>query len=141
MNKPKTSKDEFTVTEVGTILESIHKEIKTIGEGHSDLDRRLEKVEIEVHELVEKFPIIEISNRVLHDKASRFEMALSKFNKDLKNEITEAKTELKNEMGEMRSDLKNEIGGVKTDIKKLETEVKKEIRDLGDRLTKIESAS
>ena len=121
-NKAGKSSAGFTATEVGTMFEALEKELKIVAEGHSGLDRRLERVEIEVHGNSERLGMLEITTRITNDKVSHLENALSKLGKDLINEIAETKTELKNEIAETKAELK------------------KDIHELGDRLASVESS-
>ena len=107
----------FSATEVGTMLEDINKSIKIVAEGHSGLDRRLENVEVALHGNSRRLDFLEISSRVVNDKVSRLEDAVSKLNKDLTA---------------TREELKKEIADTKT-------ELRKDIVELGDRLTSVET--
>ncbi len=117
MKKEKPHKEshspEFTVTEVGTLMESIRKEIKIVAEGHGDLDRRFEKLEIEVHGNSERLDMVKLTNAVINNKVTHLENAVSKLNKDLRK----TKEELKNDAAE----------------------IKGEIRGLGNRLSTVET--
>ena len=112
----------FSATQVGTMLEGIHKEIKIVAEGHTDLDRRIERLEVEVHGNSNRLEMLEITSRMTTDKVSHLENAISKLGKDLRAEIAETKKELKAEIAETKAELK------------------KDIHELGNRLTSIESS-
>ena len=107
----------FSATEVGTMLEDIQKGLKVVAEGHSDLDRRLERVEVEVHGNSDRLNMLEIVTRVTKDKVSHLENAVSKLNKDLR---------------ETREELSQKLEGT-------EKALKKEIHELGGRLATVET--
>lgn len=107
----------YSGTEFGAVLEDIHKDVKTIAEGHDGIVKRLENIEIEVHGNSRRLDMLELRTGVVKDKVGRLEDAVSLLSKELKD----AKGELKNELKETRNDLKNDI------------------KNLGDRLTSVES--
>ena len=74
----------FTVTEVGTILESIRKEIKVVAENHSAFDQRMEKLEVAVHGNSRRLDMLEVRFSVVDGKVTRLEDAVSKLSKDLR---------------------------------------------------------
>lgn len=108
----------FTVTEVGTLLENMGKDIRQIAEGHVGLDRRLEKLEVSVHGNSRRLDMIELGFQTVNGRLDRLEDAVSKLSKDLK---------------ETRQELKGEIAQVKI-------ELKGDIRDLGNRLAAVETS-
>ena len=86
-NKPaeKNKNPAFSPTEVGAMLEAIHNDIKTVSEGHSGLDKRLEDIERELHGNSRRLDMIELTSRTSGDRIGRLEDALSKLSKDLKD--------------------------------------------------------
>lgn len=104
----------YTGTGFGTILEAIHKDVKTIAESHSGIEKRLENIEREVHGNSRRLDMVEMSSRTTADRVGRLEDAVSMVSKDLK----ETRQELK--------DTKNEL--------------KNDIKELGVRLTSVESS-
>ena len=130
--KENKTADKYTVTEVGTMLESINDQIKIVAEGHEGLDKRLERVETEIHGNSRRLDMLELSSSVVKGKVSHLEDALSRLGKELKAELTEVRTELKSEIAGVKTELKSEIAEVKA-------ELKADIRELGDRLTSVES--
>lgn len=115
----------FTNTQVGAILEAVHKDVKAIAEGHSGLEKRLDNIEREVHGNSRRLDMVELSTRTTADRVGRLEDAVSMVSKDLK----ETRQELK--------DTKNEL---KNDIKETRSELKVKIEELGARLTSVESS-
>ncbi len=112
----KAKSETFTATEVGAMMESIHKEIKIVAEGHSGLDKRLERLEVEVHGNSRRLDMVELTSRIAKDTGSRLEDAVSKLGKDLRAEIKDVREELKT----------------------TKDELKKDIHELGERLTGVE---
>lgn len=136
MKKKETQKTDsgFTANEVGTMLESINTQIKAVAEGHSGLDKRLERVEVEVHGNSRRLDMLELSFRILNDKTSHVENAVSKLNKDV--------TGLKGDVAGLKGDvagLKGDVAGIKTDLAATKKELKADIRELGNRLTTVET--
>ena len=133
----------YSSTQVGTMLESLHQEIKVIAENHGDLDRRLERLEIEVSGNSDKMKLLEVTWRITNDTVSHLENAVSKLGKDLKAEIQDVRQELKSEIQGVRQDLKSEIQDVRKELKKeitdTKAELKADIHALGDRLTAVET--
>src|SRR3990167_4783749 len=84
MKKDRPTKNGYTVTEVGTMLENIHDEIKIIAEGHAGLDQRLEKVEIAVHGNSRRLDSLELGFTVLDGKVTRLEDAVSLVSKEIR---------------------------------------------------------
>ena len=82
--KKATKSAGFTATEAGTLLEDIRKGLKLVAEGHSGLDRRLERLEVEVHGNSDRLNMLQIIGNVTKDKVSHLENAVSKLNKDLR---------------------------------------------------------
>ena len=109
-NKP--AKDKYTVTEVGTLIESLRSEFRMVAEGHVGLDQRMERLEIEVHGNSRRLDHLELGFNVLDGKVSRLEDAVSLLSKGLK--------EVRQEVGTTRQEL-----GVKID-------------KIGDRLIAVE---
>ena len=94
-SKPAKAKlNGYTVTEVGTLLESLDKKISFIAEGHSTLDTRMEKLEVAVHGNSRRIDSLKLGMTVLDGKATRLEDAVSKLSKDLKDTRTDLKAEI-----------------------------------------------
>ena len=111
--KEKRKEDPYSVTEVGTLLENIDKSVRQIAEGHVGLDKRLENVEVALHGNSRRLDNLDLGFRVINDKVTRLEDAVSLLSKDLK---------------ETREELKG-----------TREELKGEIRELGTRLTGVET--
>ena len=111
--KEKRKEDPYSVTEVGTLLENIDKSVRQIAEGHVGLDKRLENVEVALHGNSRRLDSLDLGFRVVKDKVTRLEDAVSLLSKDLK---------------ETREELKG-----------TREELKGEIRELGTRLTGVET--
>ena len=119
--------DRYTPTEVGTMLESIHKEIRVVAEGHSGLDQRLENLEVEVHGNSRRLEMVELTCHVIKDKVGHLEDSVSKLNRDV--------TKLDSGLKETREELKE----TRQELKETREELKKEIHHLGDRLATVET--
>ncbi len=93
MKKEKAIKsDKFTVTEVGTLLESMDQKINLIAESQVSTDRRLANVETELHGVNRRLDLVELGIDVVKSKVVRLEDGLLKLTKDLKDtrsELTE----------------------------------------------------
>lgn len=100
--------DTYSVTEVGTLLEAIDTKITQIAEGHTNLDQKLEKVEIALHGNSRRLDQLELGFDVINGKVTRLEDAVSKLSKDLK---------------ETRQNLESKIENLDTKIDKARVEL------------------
>ncbi len=116
-DKNPAKKIKYSGTEFGAILEAIHKDVKTIAEGHSGLEKGIEELKVGLHGNSRRLDSVEFSTRVTSDRVGRLEDAVSLLSKELK-------------------DTKSEL---KSDIEKTRTELKNDIKDLGTRMTTVES--
>jgi predicted nucleic acid-binding Zn-ribbon protein len=116
--------DQFSTTEVGTLLESIHKEVKTIAGGHVGLDKRMEKLEISVHGNSRRLDMVELRLDVVHDKVTRLDDAVSKVSKDLK---------------ETRQELGGKIEALDQRVETMGRELSGKIDRLDERLAGVEA--
>ena len=98
LTKGDKATDRYSVTEVGTMLESIHKEVKTIAEGHSGLDKRLERLEVAAHGTNRRIDSVDFRLMAIEGSTERLEDAVSKLNKDVANIDSELK-ETRQELG------------------------------------------
>lgn len=103
MKKEKPAKDnknQFTVTEVGTLLEEIRNEVKIVNEGQmamrESFEKRFENLEIEVHGNSRRLDMVEVSLDVVNGRVERLEDAVSKLSKDLKDTRAELKADIHN---------------------------------------------
>ena len=110
----------YSVTEVGTLLESMDKKIDQIAEGHVGLNQGLEKLEIAVHGNSRRLDHLELGFSVLNGKTTRLEDAVSLLSKDLKGTRTE-------------------LGETRKELEETRKELGTKIDDLGNRLTAVES--
>ena len=105
--------DSYTATEVGALLESLRKEIKTIGKGHEGLDKRLGDIEAEIHGNTERLTMIEMVSGITKDKVSHLDNRVSLLDK--------------------------KVSQLDQKVSQLGEELKSEIRELGNRLTAVET--
>ena len=110
----------FTATEVGSMLESIGKEIRVVAEGHGDLDRRLGDLEVEIHGNTEKLNMLQIVSGVTKDKVSHLDNRVSLLDKKV-SQLDQKVSQLDQKVGQLGEELKSEI------------------RELGNRLTVVET--
>jgi len=95
--KGKPKAPPYSVTEVGTLLESMDKKIDQIAEGHVGLDKRLEDVEVAIHGNSRRLDHLELVSNVVNGKVGRLEDAvslLSKETKGIRKELEETRKEL-----------------------------------------------
>lgn len=119
--KPAREKvDLYTATEVGSLFDSLLKEIKVIGEGHSGLDKRLGDLEVEVHGNSERLQMLQLVSGVTKDKVSHLDNRVSLLDKKI-------------------SHLDEKVSQLDQKVDKLGEELKGEIRELGTRLTAVET--
>lgn len=117
----------FTATEVGSMLESIGKEIRVVAEGHSDLDRRLGDLEVEIHGNTEKLNMLQIVSGVTKDKVSHLDNRVSLLDKKVGN------------LDQKVSQLDQKVSQLDQKVSQVGVELKSEIRELGNRLTGVEN--
>ena len=123
----KETKNSYTVTEVGTLLEGLRKEIKIIGENHSGLDKRLGDIEVEIHGNSEKLTMLQLVSGITKDKVSHLDNRVSLLDKKV--------SQLDQKVGQ----LDQKVGQLDQNVSGLGEELKSEIRGLGNRLTTIEA--
>ena len=127
MRKGKSGKEkqgQFSGTEVGTLLESIHKDVKIIAEGHTDLDKHMEKLEVAVHGNSRRLDMVDLRLSVMDGKVNRLEDAVSKVSKDLK---------------ETRQELNGKIETVHKELVITRQELNEKIDRVDERLAVVES--
>ena len=76
MKKPARKNNQakdFTATEVGTLVEGLHKEIRLVAEGHVSLEKGMERVEISVSGNSRRLDRLEMSSQIVNDKLHRIE--------------------------------------------------------------------
>lgn len=122
------------MTEVGTLLESLRKEIKIIGENHSGLDKRLGDIEVEIHGNSEKLTMLRLVSDVTKDKVSHLDNRVSLLDKKI-SQLDQKVVQLDNKVGQ----LDQRVSGLDQSVSKLGEELKSEIRELGSRLTSVET--
>lgn len=83
-NKANQKTPPYSMTEVGTLLESMDKQIKQIAEGHTGLDKKLDDVEVAIHGNSRRLDMVEVRIDVMSGRMTRLEDAVSKTSKDLK---------------------------------------------------------
>ena len=131
MKKEKPAKDKktdlYSVTEVGALVESLLKEIKTIGENHSGLDKRLGDIEVEVHGNSEKLTMLQLVSGLTKDKVTHLDNRVSLLDKKV------------SQLDQKVSHLDESVGEVDRKVSRFGEELKSEIRGLGNRLTSVET--
>ena len=100
MKKSKSEKsvtrNGYTSTEVGAMLENMDKNIQLIAEGHGDLNKKLERIEVEVHGNSRRLDMLELRAGATSGKVSHIEDAISKLGKDLEATRKELKEDIHN---------------------------------------------
>ena len=141
MKKKKTAKEvkvaAYTPTEVGLMLESIHKEVQIIAEGHTGLDKRLERVEVAVHGNSRRLEMLETMMRISNDKVSHLDDAVSKLGKDV-SKLDDRVCKLDDrvcKLDDRVSKIDDRVCKIDKDLKETREELKSEINELGNRLT------
>lgn len=109
------------------LLEKIYTEVKTIGEGHSGLDRRMGRMEDRFDGVDQRLDsidtkLIQVDNRLTeHDKRfDRIEMVVTE-NRDNIKVLKTGQEELKTDVGRIEHKLDTSIANHEQRIQKLET--------------------
>lgn len=125
MGRKSTQKVESTTEydsqrQQNVLLEKIYSEVKTIGEGHTGLNRKLDKLDDRVYAVESSMGRMEIK-LVEHDR--HFEL--------LETAITENSKDIKS--------LKTDVGELKTDLKRIDRKIDTVTTDHERRIQKIEA--
>ena len=108
MKKPARKNNQakdFTATEVGALVEGLHKEIRLAAEDHERLEKGVERVEIAVSGNSRRLDRLEMGSQIVNDKLHRIEDGMLKLSKDLR--------ETREELGETREELNGKIETVR----------------------------
>ena len=132
--KDKNKESEFTATEVGAMLGNLTGEIKAIAESHGDLDKRLGDIEVEIHGNSEKLSMLNLVSGLTKDKVTHLDNRVSLLDKKV--------SQLDEKVGRVDqkvSHLDEKVGQLDQKVSRVGEGLKSEIRELGNRLTAVET--
>lgn len=130
------------------LLEKIHSEVKTIAEGHSGLDRKMDKTNERMDEMSSDLQMIK--NKVVeHDKRfERIEVVVTENRKDIK-ELKIGQEELKVDVSQLKTgqeelktgqeELKTDVNHLKSDVKRIEQKLDTVTQNHEQRIQKLET--
>lgn len=124
----------YSATEVGAMLENIDTNVRLLAESHGALDKRLERVEVEVHGNSRRLDTLEIAVGISNDRIGHLENKVSLLDNKV-SKLDDKVAKLDNRVTKLDDKLTKLDGKVD----KMDKDLKNEIHKLGDRLITVES--